>query len=71
MSNDKIPTDEIKNDIADTLHEITQMKREEQGFRLIGDKMSLFRANARRDGIVERKVFIEKLEGILKERGES
>ncbi len=70
MSNENIPTAEIKNDIADTRHEIAQMEREEQGFRIIGDRMSLFRADARRTGIAERKEFISKLESILSERGD-
>lgn len=67
---DQIPSDEIKNDIADTLHEIVQMEREEQGFRMIGDRMSLFKADARRFGIQERREFVAKLENILRERGE-
>lgn len=65
-----IPSDEIRQDIADTIREIEQMEREEKGFRLIGDRMSIFKADARRDGIAERKAFVEKLEGILRQRGE-
>lgn len=71
MSFDHIPTAEVKKDIADTWAEIKKMEREEAGYRMIGDRMSVFRADARRDGIKERHVFIEKLEVILKQRGES
>lgn len=69
MSFDHIPTEEIKKDIADTWAEIRTMEREEAGYRLVGDRMSVFRADARRDGVKERQVFIEKLEAILKKRG--
>lgn len=70
MSNDHIPTSEIRQDIADTLAEIATMEREEKGLRMIGDRMSVFRADARRDGIKERREFIAKLQGILAARGE-
>ena len=63
-----IPTEEIIKDIRDTEAEIVQLEREEQGLRLIGDRMSVFRADARITGIRERKEFIEKLKKILKER---
>jgi hypothetical protein len=68
MNNDHIPTSEVLQDIRDTESEIIQMEKEEKGLRIIGDKMSIFKADARREGIKERKIFIEKLEGILKER---
>lgn len=61
-------SDKIKQDILDTETEIITMKREIEGLRLIGDKMSMFRANARESGIKEREIFIEKLKVILKER---
>lgn len=64
----EIPTSEIQNDIADTLREIAQMEREIEGFRLLDDRMSHFRADARVDGIRERKQFIAKLEAILASR---
>ena len=65
-----ISIDEIRQDIRDTEAEIAQMKREEMGFRLIGDRMSIFRADARASGIKERMEFIAKLRNILFERGE-
>jgi hypothetical protein len=67
--NDHIPTEEIKQDIFDTGREIADMRREEEGYRLIGDRMSLFRADARRSGIREREEFIAKLVALLKARG--
>ena len=63
--NANIPTAEIEQDILDTQREIEQMEREAAGFRLIGDRMSVFRADARDDGIRRRKDFIEKLRRIL------
>lgn len=71
MEHDHIPTEEILKDIEDTEHEIETIKRQEQGFRLVGDRMSVFRADARRYGIKERQEFILKLNGILKSRGVS
>lgn len=65
-----IPSEEIRQDIRDTEVEIALMSREEQGFRLIGDRMSIFRADARASGIKERMEFIGKLRNILFERGE-
>lgn len=70
MSNDHIPTSEVIQDIKDTLAEISKMEREEKGFRLVGDKWSVMRADARLTGISERKVFVGKLREILRERGE-
>jgi len=64
--NDLISTEEIKKDIRDTQIEINQMEREEKGFRVVGDRWSVMRADARITGIKERKEFIEKLERILK-----
>lgn len=66
--NTHIPTNEIERDIADTRREVEQMEREVEGYRLIGDKMSLFRADARLSGIKQRQEFIEKLEAILQVR---
>ena len=71
MKNDHIPTSEILKDIADTQAEINQMEREEKGYRQIGDRMSIFRADARVSGIAERREFIAKLEDILKARENS
>ncbi len=70
MSNDNISTVEIEQDIEDTEREIAQMEREEQGLRLIGDKLSCYKADARRDGIKERRAFIAKLKLILDERAQ-
>lgn len=68
MSHDNIPTTEIQQDIQDTLAEIATMEREEVAFRMLRDRMSIFRADARRQGIVERRIFIAKLEAILTDR---
>lgn len=65
IDNAHIPTDEIKNDIADTEREIVQMEREEKGLRMIGDRMSIFRADNRQIGIDDRRKFITKLKTIL------
>ncbi len=68
VSNDHIPTEEIEKDIADTIHEIETMKREVEALRVLGDRMSHFRADSRVNGIEERKVFVEKLRRILETR---
>ena len=70
MEECKISSGEILQDIAYTKAEIDQMTREMEGYRMIGDKMSHFRADARQSGIHEREIFIQKLEAILKERKE-
>ena len=59
---------QVEQDIAITQTEISQMEREIEGLRLIGDRMSNFRANARISGIAERKEFIKKLQDLLEER---
>lgn len=71
MSNDHIPSSEIRQDIADTRAEIEIMKREATGLSMMSDRMSHFRADARLAGIKEREEFIRKLEDILVSRGES
>jgi hypothetical protein len=68
-THDHIPTEEIKRDIADTEAEIVTMEREMEGLRLIRDRLSHFKADARRDGIQRRQEFISKLKAILTERG--
>lgn len=68
MKIEEIPTQEIKQDIAETEAEIVTMEREIQGFRMIGDRLSHFKADARVDGIRKRKEFIVKLRDILKRR---
>lgn len=63
-----IPTAEIEQDIFDTEREIIDMRREAEGFALIGDRMSEFRRLARLDGIKAREEFIAKLKAILQAR---
>lgn len=70
VNNSEIKTEEIKQDIRDTLAEITTMDREEKGYRIIGDRLSVMKADYRSNGIIERKAFIKKLEQILLDRGE-
>lgn len=67
-ANAHIPTEEIKYDIANTQEEIRRMTIEMDAFEAIGDKMSVFRATARRNGIKERQDFIKKLNMILSYR---
>ena len=69
-NHDHIPTADILQDIQDTQQEIITMTKEEAGLRMVGDRMSIFRADARRAGIAERKEFIRKLESILSARGQ-
>lgn len=64
-----VPTAEVLKDIADTEAEIVQMEREIEGHLLIGDRLSRFRADAKRSGIKDRREFIARLENLLKERG--
>lgn len=63
-----ISTEIIKEDINDTEMEIITMRREVKGFELLGDRMSMFRTDTRRNGIKEREEFIEKLKEILEVR---
>lgn len=70
MTHAHISTVEIEHDIADTEREILQMEREEKGLRLIGDRLSVYKADARKDGIRERREFIRKLQAILLERAQ-
>lgn len=64
-----IPTSEVLQDIADTETEILTWEREIYGFRLLGDRWSQMRADARSTRIREAKEFIAKLQEILKLRG--
>jgi excinuclease UvrABC helicase subunit UvrB len=66
--NAHITTEVIKQDIADTQYEIERMETEIKAYRMLGDKMSMFRADARENGIKERQDFIEKLQAILEVR---
>lgn len=68
MANEHIPTSEIQQDIHDTQIEIEKMTREIRGLELLGDRMSLFKRDARFSGISERRLFIEKLQSILSAR---
>jgi hypothetical protein len=67
-THDGILTEVMQQDIADTEAEISTMEREIQGFRLLGDRLSAMRADARVTGIRERHEFIAKVEAILAER---
>jgi hypothetical protein len=67
-NNKHIPSNEIEQDIRETEAEILIMEKELKGYRAIGDRMSHFRANARENGIEDRKEFIEKLKAILEIR---
>lgn len=69
MSYDHISTEEIKQDILDTRKEIIQMACEIPALRTLGDRLSIIKADYRVNGIKERAGFIEKLEAILKARG--
>jgi hypothetical protein len=69
--NAQIPSEEVRQDIRDTEREIADLTREEAGLRMIGDKLSVFRADARASGIRERAAFIVKLKALLSARGES
>ena len=67
-SHNHILTETILQDIADTEAEIAKMRTEITAYQMLGDKMSMFRADARREGIKKREVFIIKLEAILNSR---
>ena len=73
--NKHIPTAEIEQDISDTKVEIIQLEREadflaETPMGMQETKLNHMRANAKRSGIDERKIFIEKLQAILEIRKE-
>lgn len=71
VSNQHIPSEEIERDIADTEHEIANMRREIDAFRILadtGDRMADMRARARESGIKEREAFNAKLKAILEAR---
>lgn len=63
-----ISNEEIEKDIRDTEAEITVLYREIDGLRMIGDKMSVFRADGKQSSIIERENFINKLKAILEVR---
>lgn len=66
-----ITTEEMLKDIADTEAEIATMEREIKGFRLLGDRLSHMRADARVSGIQQRREFIGEVQKIIAERGGS
>src|ERR1017187_6152706 len=68
MSHETITTEEMLRDIADTEHEIAVMEQEIKGYRLLSDRLSHFKADARVDGIQKRRDFIAKVQAILNER---
>ena len=70
MSHETITTEEMLRDIAETEQEIATMEREIQGFRLLGDRWSQMRADARVERIRQRREFIEKVNVLLSGRGE-
>ena len=65
-----IPTSTILKDVEDTKREIVGLERVEEGYRLVGDRMALFRADTAARGIRERHEFIKRLESILTYREE-
>lgn len=67
-NNEHISTEEIKEDIFDTENEIITISREEKGFRIIGDRLSIMKADHRKNEIEDKKNFIEKLNFILEIR---
>lgn len=68
--NGHIPTEEVKKDIRDTEAEIIEMKHEIKAFKILGDRMSILKANSRKSAIHQRQIFIENLKIILKIRKE-
>lgn len=69
MSNDHISTAEMLSDIRETRIEIADLERKAEGYKLLGDRLSSFRADACLSGITERKEFIKKVAALLEERG--
>lgn len=74
MSNEHIPTSEVEQDIRDTEREIAEMTAEAEHLEATpitspDARWNRMRANVRRQGIENRRVFIEKLRGILKDCG--
>ena len=69
MSHETIASEEMLRDIADTEAEIETMEREIKAFRLLGDRWSLMKADARVTGIQKRMELIVKVKALLAERG--
>lgn len=74
--NSHITTDEIIKDIEDTKIEISNLKKEIRGYRLIAEatistsesKMVSFKQRGKQIGLDERRDFIRFLQAILEER---
>ena len=71
MSHETIASEEMLRDIADTEAEIETMEREIKAFRLLGDRWSLMKADARVTGIQKRMELIVKVKALLAARGGS
>lgn len=74
-TNAHIPTKQVLVDIADTEAEIVTMTKEIEHLEqtpnsLPGYRLAQMQASARRDGIEKRKVFIARLQYLLKLRSE-
>ena len=69
-NNKHIPTEDIKKDIGDTEAEIVTMKREIKAFKLLGDRISIMKADVRVNRINNREIFIKHLKIILEVRKE-
>lgn len=69
-ANAHIPSDEIRQDIADTQEEITRLQEGKAMSFGTKDRIDHMRAQAARTGIEERKEFVAGLERLLRLRGE-
>lgn len=70
---DRIPTEEIKKDIQDTVDEIAVLEQKLPAYRTLfeadrQDRMSYMRFKACEFGIKDRKEFVEQLQLILEQR---
>jgi hypothetical protein len=64
-ANAHIPTEEIQEDIIKTQIEMLELTRRERGFRMLGDRMSIIKANGCAHDMEERENFIGQLQEIL------
>ena len=69
MSQDHISTREIFQDIEDIEREICEFRRKIPRLCMSGDLLARKKAFLLEEGIKQRRDFIKKLEGILKDRG--
>lgn len=67
--NKHISNETIIKDIYDTTSEIEQLDKEASGLEIIGDRLSLFTASAKRNEIKRRQEFILNLQKLLNLRG--